>query len=70
MESIPEFLVKVDFEIPPTRGIQSTYFDDDETKPDEYYSTTALRGIHPTAIARGITRKVKPEPDSSKGGCS
>lgn len=59
-EPIPEFLVQVNYEIPPMRGIASMYFDDNEADSDDLYEK-ALREFHPTAIIRGITRKVKPD---------
>lgn len=67
-ERIPEFLVRVEYEIPPTRGISSMYFEDREGESDEMYKQACIF-FNPTAIIRGVTRKVRPIPDLGKGGC-
>lgn len=55
-----QLLVRVDYELPPTRGIMPMYFAEDGSYSDEDYKA-ALRHYHGTAIIRGITRNVNPE---------
>lgn len=58
-------LVRVDYEIPPTRGIMSMYFEDDDVRGDNDYED-AVRYYYNTAIIRGVTRNYqKPEDATS-----
>lgn len=58
MSDVPELVVRVDYEIPPTRGIFSMYFLDVEGYDDERYKQ-ALRQVHKMAIVRAIRRKLQ-----------
>lgn len=68
-ERIPEFLVRVEYEIPPARGISSMHFEDLDKESDEMYKQACIF-FNPTAIIRSVVRRVRPIPDLGKGGCS